>query len=461
MPTLASPRTRSRMSGRRSQWASRARRHGDPRPVLRSRRAADRERPAPRSLAAFRAPLCRRGSAAASACSTKGRCRRRRSSSSPQSIGSPAFGCYFDTANLVFRGLDPPTEIRRLGRSSAHPHQGRARAKGRRPSRPWPRRLRRMRPRARRHRLRRDGSSSRRRPGPPPLAARDLSFVRSVLGTVEAGYGPWPAVRRAGRRSPGRIAAARSRRRACQRSLRRCRPRYGARRSRATRRLLARLESAARRARGLPANLVARDDADPRGGHCTRGTLPRGRARPRHLGGVDGNRHAGFPKRPAPDCATGQARRPGRRSATPSSDCFHSPSERDVVLALEGSSDTVLKTPSQRDPPARAFPLAEPPGRRRPIQLPQPAPLACPRASQPRVPRAVRGSFRARAPRRRRGVERQPVAARVRVRRVRPASVPRLPPRTAPRPAARLRAASPIADVPAAVARAQALVDAG
>ena len=29
-----------------------------------------------------------------------------------QRVGSPAFGCYFDLANLVVRGLDPPTEIR-------------------------------------------------------------------------------------------------------------------------------------------------------------------------------------------------------------------------------------------------------------------------------------------------------------------------------------------------------------
>jgi sugar phosphate isomerase/epimerase len=30
-------------------------------------------------------------------------------------VGSPGFGCYFDLANLVVRGLDPPTEIRQLG----------------------------------------------------------------------------------------------------------------------------------------------------------------------------------------------------------------------------------------------------------------------------------------------------------------------------------------------------------
>src|SRR6185437_3714914 len=30
-------------------------------------------------------------------------------------VASPAFGCYFDVANLVVRGLDPPTEIRSLG----------------------------------------------------------------------------------------------------------------------------------------------------------------------------------------------------------------------------------------------------------------------------------------------------------------------------------------------------------
>ena len=31
-------------------------------------------------------------------------------------IASPAFGCYFDLANPVVDGLDPPTEVRRLGR---------------------------------------------------------------------------------------------------------------------------------------------------------------------------------------------------------------------------------------------------------------------------------------------------------------------------------------------------------
>jgi sugar phosphate isomerase/epimerase len=30
-------------------------------------------------------------------------------------VGSPAFACYFDLANLLVRGLDPPTEIRALG----------------------------------------------------------------------------------------------------------------------------------------------------------------------------------------------------------------------------------------------------------------------------------------------------------------------------------------------------------
>lgn len=30
-------------------------------------------------------------------------------------IGSPAFGCYFDLANVIWRGLDTPTEIRTLG----------------------------------------------------------------------------------------------------------------------------------------------------------------------------------------------------------------------------------------------------------------------------------------------------------------------------------------------------------
>jgi sugar phosphate isomerase/epimerase len=109
-----------------------------------------------------------------------------------ESISSLAFGCYFDTANLVFRGLDPPTEIRRLGplvkrvhikdvrarKGDVHPGRGRvdfeecARALSDVGYLGW--------------------LILETPPGPPPLAARDLSFVRTVFGVVEPSGGSWP-----------------------------------------------------------------------------------------------------------------------------------------------------------------------------------------------------------------------------------------------------------------------------
>jgi sugar phosphate isomerase/epimerase len=106
-------------------------------------------------------------------------------------VASPAFGCYFDTANLVLRALDPPTEIRALGdlirqvhvkdvraqKSDAHPGRGRV------DFRECARAL---------EEVGYEGWLVFETPaGPPPLAARDLSYVRYVFEDVEADR-PWP-----------------------------------------------------------------------------------------------------------------------------------------------------------------------------------------------------------------------------------------------------------------------------
>jgi sugar phosphate isomerase/epimerase len=105
-------------------------------------------------------------------------------------IGSPAFGCYFDLANPIRRGLDPPTELRALGPlvrrvhvkdmlvrpGDVRPGRGRvdfeecARALGE---------------------IGYDGWLTLETPSaPPPLVARDLGFASSVFpGLVDR---EWP-----------------------------------------------------------------------------------------------------------------------------------------------------------------------------------------------------------------------------------------------------------------------------
>jgi sugar phosphate isomerase/epimerase len=105
-------------------------------------------------------------------------------------IGSTAFGCYFDLANPVVRGLDTATEIRGLGDLIRRVHVKDTRA---RPG-DCPPGLGRV-----------DWSESAAAlaeigydgwlvletpPGPPPLVARDLSFTRSVFPALRRA--PWP-----------------------------------------------------------------------------------------------------------------------------------------------------------------------------------------------------------------------------------------------------------------------------
>jgi sugar phosphate isomerase/epimerase len=262
-----------------------------------------------------------------------------------ESIGSPAFGCYFDTANLVFRGLDPPTEIRRLGplverihikdvlarKGDVHPGRGRvnfdecARALSDIGYTGW--------------------LVLETPPGPPPLAARDLSFVRTVLGTGEAGFERWPAYGALvddplARIAPALEAAGVSTVVPTGPSLDTALADPGA-----TRRLLAssNLGLAALEADG---NLVARDtrirDAGvARVAHCLEAAPALG------TWVVSTGTGSRIPE------AAGSGMRDWASDDAWSALCdsverlLPSAEQRDVVLALRGSSDTVLKTPSQ------------------------------------------------------------------------------------------------------------------
>jgi sugar phosphate isomerase/epimerase len=108
-------------------------------------------------------------------------------------VGSPAFGCYFDYANVVVRGMDTATELRALGELVRRVHLKDARAK----VNDVPPGLGLV-----------DFAESARAldeigyegwvvletpPGPPELVARDLSFARTVVPRL-AGPLAWPQV---------------------------------------------------------------------------------------------------------------------------------------------------------------------------------------------------------------------------------------------------------------------------
>jgi sugar phosphate isomerase/epimerase len=106
-------------------------------------------------------------------------------------VQSPSFGCYFDLANPLRRGLDSATEIRslgelvtrvhvkdtRVGPGDVHPGRGRvdfvecARALAEIGYDGW--------------------LTLETPPAPPPLVARDLSFARSIFPGIEGGRS-WP-----------------------------------------------------------------------------------------------------------------------------------------------------------------------------------------------------------------------------------------------------------------------------
>jgi sugar phosphate isomerase/epimerase len=109
-------------------------------------------------------------------------------------VGSDAFGCYFDLANpLAKRGLDPPSEIRALGELVRRVHVKDTRelagdcrpGTGRVDFDECARAL---------SEIGYDGwLTLETPPAPPPLVARDLSFVRSVFAGLDGGHS-WPCL---------------------------------------------------------------------------------------------------------------------------------------------------------------------------------------------------------------------------------------------------------------------------
>ena len=123
-----------------------------------------------------------------------------------EGVGSEGFGCYFDLANPLGRGLDAATEIRALAElvRQVHVKDGHVEA-GRLPSRARPRRLRRDRARTRGDRIRRlDRARDAARAA--DLVARDLSFTRAAFSAARE----WRRGR-ASARSPTTSAPARGR----------------------------------------------------------------------------------------------------------------------------------------------------------------------------------------------------------------------------------------------------------
>jgi L-ribulose-5-phosphate 3-epimerase len=108
-----------------------------------------------------------------------------------QRIGSRAFGCYFDLANVVVRGMDPATELRALGPLVRRLHFKDARVTtGDCP--PGLGRVDFAESALALEEIGYDGWVVLETPsGPPELVARDLAFARSVLPRIE-GESAWP-----------------------------------------------------------------------------------------------------------------------------------------------------------------------------------------------------------------------------------------------------------------------------
>lgn len=103
-------------------------------------------------------------------------------------VASPAFGCYFDVANLVVRGLDPPTEIRNLGDLICRVHVKDLRAR-KNDSRPGLGRVDFPECVAALEEIGYDGWLVLETPAaPPPVVARDVAFTATTFGAdVPAG----------------------------------------------------------------------------------------------------------------------------------------------------------------------------------------------------------------------------------------------------------------------------------
>ena len=139
-----------------------------------------------RAAAALR-PLCRRAAERGVVAALRGHAGiRRRSARLAAAVDSPAFGCYFDTANVVTRAMDTATELRGLGDLVQRVHLKDVHVEGRR----LPARARaastspRRRARSTRSATRAGSCWRRRRARPSSSAATSPSRARSCRGST-------------------------------------------------------------------------------------------------------------------------------------------------------------------------------------------------------------------------------------------------------------------------------------
>jgi sugar phosphate isomerase/epimerase len=110
-----------------------------------------------------------------------------------ESVGSPAFGCYFDLANVVWRGMDTATEVRGLGRLVRQVHMKETRV-GPGDCRPGLGRVNYAESASALKETGYDGWIVMETPaGPPELVRRDMSFTRTVFPALKSRE-PWPVL---------------------------------------------------------------------------------------------------------------------------------------------------------------------------------------------------------------------------------------------------------------------------
>ena len=365
-------------------WAAELGAGVDPRPVLHARRARRRGRL--RSLRAAFASLCPVAAERGVTLCFEGLLPASEIRLLAERVGSPAFGCYFDLANPLRRGLDSPTEIRALGELvRARPRQGRSVSRRATSVRGWGRvDFARVRPRARRDRLRRLADA---RDAARPAAARRRATSASRARSSRRSS----ACARRGRGSARSrtSSAAASGTRSCRDSAGSVsRPSSSEASSSPSASTDPGRRRIATRPRSRSAGISVAALAGYRNLDRTRPGGPRRRTSSTSAAASSSRPQLGTwvvatetgTRRPARrlDRLAGELgrRRPGACSTMRSRRSCRSRRRSGTILALEATVKNVLRTQSQLHRSARPLPDAAPPGRLRSVQLP----LAPPRS---------------------------------------------------------------------------------